>query len=116
MCLLGDGNRSTGFDWLGSITTLGTSIPNNLKFKPTKQTPTPPRSSHRPQCLLGYMAFSCTMLLGLMGGLLWQAAMVNWELPCDYLTYVVVLYNFAVVGIAAIFYQKARVCVVVVYG
>lgn len=54
------------------------------------------------------MAFSCTMLLGLMGGLLWQTAMIKWELPCDYLTYVLVLYNFAVVGIAAIFYQKVR--------
>ncbi len=54
------------------------------------------------------MAFSCTMLLGLMGGLLWQAALLKWELPCDYLTYSLVLYNFAVVGIAAIFYQKVR--------
>lgn len=60
------------------------------------------------QCLFAYMAFSCTMLLGLMGGLLWQAALIQWELPCDLLTYVVVLYNFAVVGIVAIFYQKVR--------
>lgn len=58
------------------------------------------------KCLFGYMAFSCTMLLGLMGGLLWLTAMVKWDLPCDYLTYVVVLYNFAFVGVVAIFYQK----------
>ena len=67
-----------------------------------------PHTTHHKQCLLAYMAFSCTMLLGLMGGLLWQTVMIKWELPCDYLTYIFVLYNFAVVGIAAIFYQKVR--------
>jgi presenilin 1 len=54
------------------------------------------------------MAFSCTMLLGLIGGLLWQTALERWELPCDALTFCLVLYNFAVVGIVAIFYQKVR--------
>jgi len=58
------------------------------------------------KCLFGYMAFSSTMLLGLMGGLLWYTALVRWDLPCDYLTFVAILYNFAFVGVAAIFYQK----------
>jgi presenilin 1 len=58
------------------------------------------------KCLFGYMAFSSTMLLGLMGGLLWYTALARWDLPCDYLTFVAVLYNFAFVGVAAIFYQK----------
>ncbi|KAM3576450.1 hypothetical protein VYU27_001616 [Nannochloropsis oceanica] len=58
------------------------------------------------KCLFGYMAFSSTMLLGLMGGLLWYTALIRWDLPCDYFTFVAVLYNFAFVGVAAIFYQK----------
>ena len=61
-----------------------------------------------PQVLVGYMAFSCIMLLGLMGGLLWYTALIRWDLPCDYLTFFFVLFNFAVVGVIAIFYQKVR--------
>jgi hypothetical protein len=33
-------------------------------------------------------------------------ALATWELPCDLITFYVVLYNFAVVGIIAIFYQN----------
>ncbi|TFJ85532.1 hypothetical protein NSK_003042 [Nannochloropsis salina CCMP1776] len=58
------------------------------------------------KCLFGYMALSSTMLLGLMGGLLWYTALIRWDLPCDYFTFVIVLYNFAFVGVVAIFYQK----------
>lgn len=58
------------------------------------------------QVLVGYMGFSCIMLLGLMGGLLWHTALVRWSLPCDSFTFFFTLYNFAVVGVTAIFYQK----------
>jgi presenilin 1 len=58
------------------------------------------------QVLVGYMALSCTLLLGFMGGLLWYTALVRWQLPCDWLTFAAVLYNFAFVGVLAIFYQK----------
>lgn len=58
------------------------------------------------QVLVGYMALSCILLLGLMGGLLWETALIRWELPCDKFTFYFALYNFAAVGVTAIFYQK----------
>ena len=35
-----------------------------------------------------------------------MVALIKWELPCDAYTFCIVLYNFAIVGIIAIFYQK----------
>mmetsp|Transcript_5232 Transcript_5232/g.5362 ORF Transcript_5232/g.5362 Transcript_5232/m.5362 type:complete len:457 (+) Transcript_5232:114-1484(+) len=58
------------------------------------------------KCLLGYMIFSSCLLLALMGGLVWYTALEKWQLPCDYITFFAVLYNFAIVGIISIFYQK----------
>lgn len=56
--------------------------------------------------LLGYMIFSSGLLLALMGGLVWYTALERWQLPCDSITFFSVLYNFAIVGILSIFYQK----------
>lgn len=56
--------------------------------------------------LLGYMIFSSGLLLALMGGLVWYTALERWQLPCDSITFFTVLYNFAIVGILSIFYQK----------
>jgi len=56
--------------------------------------------------LLGYMIFSSGILLSLLGGIIWYTALIKWELPCDAYTFCIVLYNFAIVGIIAIFYQK----------
>jgi len=67
------------------------------------------------KCLLGYMIFSSGLLLALMGGLVWYTALEKWQLPCDYFTFFIVLYNFAIVGILAIFYQKG-IPVVVTQG
>lgn len=58
------------------------------------------------RCLLGYMAMSSAVLLGLMGGAVWDSALEVFQLPCDVFTYYGVLWNFAVVGVVAIFYQK----------
>lgn len=63
------------------------------------------------RCLLGYMAMSSAVLLGLMGGAVWGSALDVFQLPCDAFTYYGALWNFAVVGVVAIFYQK--VCVLV---
>lgn len=58
------------------------------------------------KCLLGYMAMSSAVLLGVMGGAVWGSALEVFQLPCDAFTYYGVLWNFAVVGVVAIFYQK----------
>lgn len=60
------------------------------------------------RCLWGYMALSCSVLLGLMGGAVWKAALDVFQLPCDVFTYYGVLWNFAAVGVVAIFYQKVE--------
>lgn len=57
-------------------------------------------------CLVGYMAMSSAVLLGVMGGAVWGAALEVFQIPCDAFTYYGVLWNFAVVGVVAIFYQK----------
>lgn len=81
----------------------------------------------RSQCLLGYMIFSSSVLLGMLGGLLWYTGAINsellllspyfsrrvllhtaliiFDLPCDMVTFFTVLYNFSIVGVMAIFYQ-----------
>jgi hypothetical protein len=57
------------------------------------------------KCLLGYMIFSSSVLLGILGGLLWYTAMWTFDLPCDSVTFFAVLFNFSIVGVMAIFYQ-----------
>ena len=56
--------------------------------------------------LVGYMMLSSMMLLGLMGGLMWWTILDKWQVPCDAFTYYLVCYNFAVVGVISIFYQR----------
>lgn len=60
------------------------------------------------RCLWGYMAFSSAVLLGLMGGAVWQSALEVFQVPCDVFTFYGILWNFAVVGIMAIFHPKVR--------
>ena len=56
--------------------------------------------------LLGYMCLAMTMLLGFMGGLLFYTFLVKYEIPWDTLSFILIIWNFAIVGIIAIFYQK----------
>lgn len=56
--------------------------------------------------LMGYMIFSSGILLGLLGGLIWYTALLRWDIAMDSYTFYLVLYNFAIVGVIAIFYQK----------
>lgn len=58
------------------------------------------------KCLWGYMAFSSAVLLGLMGGAVWQSALDVFQIPCDMFSFYGVLWNFAAVGVLAIFYKK----------
>lgn len=58
------------------------------------------------KCLLGYMAMSSVLLLGLLGGVMWKSALETFQIPFDAITFFGFLWNFAVVGVVAIFYQK----------
>jgi presenilin 1 len=57
-------------------------------------------------CLIGYMMFASTSLLGFLGGHLWWVAIQIYDLPVDKLTFFGVLWNFAAVGVLSIFYGR----------
>uniref|UniRef100_K3XBK3 Presenilin n=1 Tax=Globisporangium ultimum (strain ATCC 200006 / CBS 805.95 / DAOM BR144) TaxID=431595 RepID=K3XBK3_GLOUD len=56
--------------------------------------------------LIGYMMFSSMMLLGLLGGNIVTIALAQTGCIVDIATMFFALYNFAVVGVISIFYQK----------
>ena len=55
--------------------------------------------------LIGYMMFSSMTLLGVLGGAMFNVMIEKYQIPIDWLTFVFGLYNFAVVGVTAIFYS-----------
>lgn len=57
-------------------------------------------------CLIGYMMFCSTTLLGFLGGHMWWVAIQIYSLPVDKLSYYLGLWNFAAVGVMAVFYGK----------
>jgi len=56
--------------------------------------------------LIGYMIFSSTLLLGFLGGQIFLVAIYKYRLNIDWLSYALFMYNFTIVGVLAIFYQK----------
>jgi len=56
--------------------------------------------------LIGYMVLSSAMLLGILGDYMGNIAIEIYRIPIDVISYYVFMYNFAIVGITAIFYQK----------
>ncbi|KAL9191557.1 LOW QUALITY PROTEIN: hypothetical protein ACHAXT_001263 [Thalassiosira profunda] len=54
--------------------------------------------------LIGYMMFSSMTLLGVLGGEVFNVAIEKYRIPIDWFTFVFGIYNFAVVGVTAIFY------------
>lgn len=56
--------------------------------------------------VLGWLVVSTTLLLGFSTSYVVLFASQVYEFPIDYVSFVVFFYNFAVVGVAAIFYQK----------
>jgi hypothetical protein len=56
--------------------------------------------------LIGYMVFSSASLLGLLGDYLGSVAIEIYRIPVDKISYSLFMYNFAIVGVTAIFYQK----------
>jgi len=58
------------------------------------------------KCLIGYMMFSSASLLGLLGDYMFSLAIEIYQIPIDVISYTVMIYNFAIVGVISIFYQK----------
>ena len=56
--------------------------------------------------LLGYMIFCSAMLLGVLGGVMFQTFLDAYDMGMDKITFYVLLVNFAAVGTIAIFYGK----------
>lgn len=57
------------------------------------------------KCLIGYMIFSSSALLGLLGGTVFLVAIEKYRIPIDKFTFYFGLYNFAIVGTISIFFQ-----------
>jgi len=56
--------------------------------------------------LIGYMVMSSASLLGVLGDYMGSIAIEIYRIPVDRITWTVFMYNFAIVGVTAIFYQK----------
>lgn len=56
--------------------------------------------------LIGYMILSSATLLGLLGGSMFEVAIQIYQIPIDTLTFYLAMYNFAVVGVMAVFWTK----------
>ena len=54
----------------------------------------------------GYMVIASTLLLGFLGGQMFNVAIQKYRLSIDQISFYFTMYNFAIVGTAAIFYQK----------
>jgi presenilin 1 len=55
-------------------------------------------------CLIGYMMFASAMLLGFLGGTMFQVAIDVYRIPIDKPSFYLFLWNFAIVGVMAVFY------------
>jgi presenilin 1 len=58
------------------------------------------------KCLIGYMILCSALLLGILGGNLYKVAIDIYSLPVDWISYILQLWNFAVVGVLAVFWSK----------
>jgi presenilin 1 len=50
--------------------------------------------------------FASAMLLGFLGGQMFTVAINKYQLAIDKISFYITMYNFAIVGVAAVFYQK----------
>jgi presenilin 1 len=58
------------------------------------------------KCLIGYMIMCSCTLLGILGGNLLRTAMEIYSIPIDRITFFLIMYNFAVVGVGSIFFGE----------
>ncbi|RLN06026.1 hypothetical protein BBJ28_00004482 [Nothophytophthora sp. Chile5] len=56
--------------------------------------------------LIGYMMVSSAMLLGMLGGNMLAIVIAQLQVPVDVFSLLFAMFNFSVVGVIAIFYQK----------
>ncbi|KAA0153406.1 hypothetical protein FNF29_03223 [Cafeteria roenbergensis] len=56
--------------------------------------------------LAGYIMFAMTMLLGYTGGFMLFTTLTAYRVPMSYPTMAVLMWNFAIVGVISIFYQR----------
>jgi hypothetical protein len=67
------------------------------------------------KCIQGYLMFSSFLLLFSMGGTFFLALLDQFNIQLDWISFIFFLYNFSVVGIIAIFYQKGTVYGIYLY-
>lgn len=58
------------------------------------------------KCLIGYMIFTSTTLLGMLGGNILSTFLTIYNIPVDTITFVIFMFNFAVVGVLSIFWGQ----------
>lgn len=58
------------------------------------------------KCLIGYMVLGSTSLLGLLGSNLLRTALQIYEIPVDIISFCLFMFNFAAVGVLAVFWGK----------
>eukprot|EP01138_Halocafeteria_seosinensis_P015973 gb/GECG01016301.1/.p1 GENE.gb/GECG01016301.1/~~gb/GECG01016301.1/.p1 ORF type:complete len:548 (+),score=64.56 gb/GECG01016301.1/:1-1644(+) len=58
------------------------------------------------KCMVGYLIFASAMLLGYSGGFVAFTAIRVYNIRIDWFTFVFLMYNFAIVGVIAVFWQK----------
>lgn len=56
--------------------------------------------------MVGYLVFASANLLGYTGGFMVYTALEVYRLPLDWISFPFLMFNFAVVGIVAVFWQK----------
>ena len=57
-------------------------------------------------CLIGYMIVCSGTLLGVLGGNIVQTFLMIYDIPLDKITFGLVMFNFAIVGVLAIFWGE----------
>ena len=60
----------------------------------------------RLQCMIGYLIFASASLLGYSGGFVVMTAFEVFDVRISWPTFVFLMYNFAIVGVVAVFWQK----------
>jgi presenilin 1 len=56
--------------------------------------------------LIGYMILASATLLGVLGGNVFEVAIIIYQLPVDILSFYLIMYNFAIVGVMAVFWGR----------
>lgn len=60
------------------------------------------------QCMIGYLIFASASLLGYSGGFVVMTAFEVYRVMISWPTFIFLMYNFAIVGVVAVFWQKVR--------